>query len=74
MVWVKYLKELRPFEQEKSDDVILIIYFIVLVVISSLGGCRDIVPDGKDEIPFSPSSVYLRKHAYAHGSLDVSGS
>lgn len=28
MVWVKYLKELRPFEQEKSDDVVLIIYFI----------------------------------------------
>lgn len=38
-----------------------------------LRGCRDIILDRKDEIPFPLSSVYLRKHAYAHGSLDVSG-
>lgn len=61
MVWVKCLSELRPFEQEKSGDVVLIIFSSVLAVIFFLRGCRGVVPDGKDEIPFSLSSVYLRK-------------
>lgn len=61
MVWVKCLSELRPFEQEKSGDVVLIIFSSVLAVIFFLRGCRGVVPDGKDEILFSLSSVYLRK-------------